>query len=274
MPEIVNDNLLEKGGSGSEIPEKFYQPETVEVEKDGKKEAVPFDFDGLTIPEKLIAKNEDGSINHEKTAKRILATTNKAVSSYTALEKRLGSHEAPPEKEDGYKLDYAKLPEMMRPTPESEKSFLKHFHGLGLNNKQAQGIMDRYAELLLSGIEIQNQEVPEVEAELQKVWGEKFDGNVAQARIAINTLLEDEDKGDVGKIGFELKTTYRILMKVLSKVGADLKEDNPPGGEGGGSEDIDVLMKSEPYWNAKHAEHEATVKKAQTYFKKKYPEKG
>ncbi|TAL22518.1 MAG: hypothetical protein EPN94_11020 [Nitrospirae bacterium] len=270
----VNQNLLGAAGNDTEIPEKFYQPEFVEVDKDGKKEKVNFDFDGMKIPEKMIVKNEDGSVNHEKTAKRILASTKKAVSSYSALEKRLGSHEAPPEKEDGYKLDYAKIPENMRPTPESEKSFLKYFHGHGLNNKQAQAMMDKYAELLLSGVEIQNRTVPEVEGELQKAWGDKFEGNVGAARVAINTLLEDEDKGDIGKIGFDLKTTYRMLMKVLAKVGADLQEDNPPAGDAAGAEAIDTLQKSEAYWNPKHAEHAATVRKVQEFYKKKYPEKG
>lgn len=275
MPDPVADNLLGTGGSGSEIPEKFYQPEVIEVEKDGKPEKVNFDFDSLKIPDKLIAKNEDGSINHEKTAKRILATTNKAVSSYTALEKRLGAHEPPPEKEDGYKLDYTSLPENMRPTPESEKSFLKHFHGLGLNNKQAQGIMNKYTELVLSGVELQNKTVPEVEAELQKNWGEGFDGNIKGAQLAINALLaDDEDKGNIGKIGFDGRVTYRILMKVLAKVGADLKEDNPPAGEGAGEESIEMLQKSEAYWNQQHPEHAATVRKVQAFYKKKYPEKG
>lgn len=273
MADPVIDNLLGTGGNGSEIPEKFYQPETVEVEKDGKKESVPFDFDALAIPQKFVVKNEDSSINHEKTAKRILATTNKAVSSYTALEKRLGAHELPPEKEDGYKLDYSNLPENMRPTPESEKSFLKHFHGLGLNNKQAQGIMNKYTELVLSGVELQNKTVPEVEGELKKVWGEGFDSNIQGAQLAINALLEDEDKGNIGKIGFDARVTYRILMKVLAKVGADLREDNPPAGEGTENEDIEKLMRSEAYLKADHAEHDIAVKKVNAYYERKYGKK-
>lgn len=275
MPDPTDVNLLGGSGNGTgvEIPEKFYQPETVEVEKDGKKESVQFDFEGLKVPEKFLVKNEDGSIDHEKTSKRILASTHKAVGSYTALEKRLGSYEAPPEKEDGYKLDYTKLPENMRPTPESEKSFLKHFHGLGINNKQAQGIMDKYAELVSSGVEIQSRVVPEVEGELQKAWGDKFDSNVAQARLAINTLLEGEDKGEIGKIGFDQKTTYRMLMKVLAKVGADLKEDNPPASGGAGDEDIEKLMRSDAYLKADHAEHDIAVKKVNAYYEKKYGKK-
>lgn len=277
MPDPENnstDNLL-GSGNGSDIPEKFFQPDVVEVKKeDGSTEKVNFDFDGLKIPEKLVIKKDDGSIDHEKTAKRILASTNKAVSSYTALEKRLGSYEAPPEKEDGYKLDYAKFPENMKPTPDREKAFLKRLHGMGYNNKQAQGAFDIYAELINEGLNIQNQFVPEVEGELKKVWGESFDGNVKQAQLAINALLDDEDKGNIGKIGFDQKITYRMLMKVLSKVGADLKEDNPPAGEGAaGQEGVETLMRSDAYLKADHPEHDIAVKKVNAHYEKTYGNK-
>ena len=269
------DNILGSGNNGVEIPEKFYQPETVEVEKDGKKESVPFDFDGLQIPEKLVVKNEDGSVNHEKTSKRILATTHKTIGSYTSLEKKLGNYEAPPEKEDGYKLDYTKMPENMRPAPESEKAMLKRFHGMGISNKHAQGVLDYYAEILNQGVDIQGKSVEEVEAELGKEWGDGFGGNIENARVAINTLLDEEYKGNIGKLGFDVKLTYKTLMKVLAKVGADLREDNPPagGGDGDGA-DVDTLMKSEAYWNAKHPEHDAVTKKVKAYFDKKFAEKG
>lgn len=267
-------NLLGGANDNVEIPEKFYQPEFVEVEKDGKKEKVSFDFDGLKIPEKLVVKNEDGSVNHEKTAKKILASTKKAVSSYSALEKRLGSAEAPPENEDGYKLDYAKFPENMKPTPEREKIFLKRLHGMGYNNKQAQGAFDIYAEIIREGLAIQKNTLPEAIKELEKDWGESFKANQENINIAFDALSDAEDKKNSEKIGKDLKVTYKALMKVLAKVGADLREDNPPGGDTAGEESISILQKSEAYWNAKHPEHAATVRKVQEFYKKKYPEKG
>lgn len=268
-------------GSETEIPEKFYQPEQVDLIKDGnpvinsegKTKKVPYDFDSLKIPEKLTVKNEDGSINFEKTAKRVLASTKKAVGSYTELETKLGklaNVELPPEKEDGYKLDYTAMPENLKPTPESEKSLLKHFYGLGLTNKQAQGIMSKYASILNAGMELQGKVVPEVAAEFKALHGDNLPAVMQHVTTAFNALADDEDKANLGKLGKDLKATYKTLTKILAKVGADLQEDVPPGGgPTGGDADIDVLMKSEAYWNMKHAEHAVTVAKVKAYFDKK-----
>jgi len=263
----VNKNLLGGAGDDVEIPEKFYQPEFIEVDKDGKKEKVSFDFDGLKIPEKLVVKNDDGSVNHEKTAKRILATTKKTVTSYSALEKRLGSHELPPEKEDGYKLDYSKFPEGVKIEADREKSFLKSCHAMGMTNKQVQGVMDRYADLISEGLQLQANQKQTVTDALKKEWGDNFEANLGLAQKAFLVYADEKDKANIDQFGNN-PAVLRLLSKIGKEIGGEDRE--PIGGSGASGEDIEVIMRSEAYWNEKHPEHKLVKQKVQAYYQKKY----
>lgn len=248
--------------------------------------------DVVEIPEKYRVFKEDGTTLDEAS------TLKKIAKSHSEVEKMLGTAEAAqlkaalkefpllkeliadrPANESEYKLDYSKYPEGVKIDPEREKSFLKHMHGLGVSRKQAQGIMDRFGELLGEGTALQKNQIENtlVSAvqELHEGWGAEAEANIKAAQVGFQQLAEDDDKANVAQIGKDLKVTYKTLMRMLSKVGKDFQEDNPPGGDGlTAADNIDVLMKSEAYWNPSHPEHTVTVKKITEFYTKKHQQKG
>ena len=187
----------------------------------------------------------------------------------------------PPENEGGYKLDYSAMPEGVKISPDGEKALLKSLHAAGMTNKQVQTVINKYAEAVKAGLEIQGQQATQkagevaatVEAELKTAWGADHDANVAAAQRGFNHLADDADRADIKKIGVDQGATYRILMKVLAKVGAGISEDVQVNlGESAVlNADLSVLMKSEAYLKADHPEHEATVAKVTALYNKLNP---
>jgi len=225
----------------------------------------------FTVPEKFLVKKEDGSMDWEGIGK-------KAIAGFSWAEKKIGSGEIPPEKEDGYTLDYKAFPEGIRVDAEKEKGFLKMMHGLGMTNKQAQGVIDKYAGMLTEGLQLQGKNVDAdyngVLTDVQKEWGEQAPEKKAAVNAAFRALADDRMKADADKIGKDLKATHRALLSVLAKVGADYQEDNPPVGETTGSgEAIEELQKSKAYWDPTDPQHETVNRKVKEYYSRKYAEK-
>lgn len=228
------------------------------------------------IPDKFRVSHADGTIDHE-------ATLAKALGSYAHLEKRFSSGDVPPETEEGYKLDYSAFPEGIKINPEGEKALLKSLHASGMTNKQVQTVINKYGEVIKQGIDIQKQQDTErvtatlrdVATELKTAWGENNDANVQAAVRGFNHLADETDKADISNIGIDAKATYRILMKVLAKVGAGVTEDRQVlNAEGAGLDGtLDTLRKSEAYTNVNHADHKSTVAKVTALYQKKYQKK-
>lgn len=219
---------------------------------------------GLEIPEKFRTTKEDGSIDYETSMQKVLQ-------SYSHLEKKIGTGDLPPEKEDGYKLDYSKFPEGVKIEPEREKGFLKSCHAMGMTNKQVQGVMDRYAELITEGLKVQGNQKQAAIDVLKKDWGENFDANVQAAQKGFLTYADEQDKANIDQLG-----NNPALLRLLAKIGKDIKEDSDVKGGGGSSiEDVETLMRSVAYWDDKHPDHKSTKQKVQTFYQKKYSaEKG
>lgn len=228
------------------------------------------------IPEKFKVVKADGSIDHE-------ATLAKALGSYTYLEKRLGSGDVPPETEAGYKLDYAAFPEGITINPEGEKALLKKLHGSGMTNKQVQTVINEYGSVIKQGLELQKTQegdrvaatLKDVATELSATWGANFEANQQAAIRGFNHLADATDKADLSKIGVDAKATYKILMKVLAKVGAGITEDRQISGVEMATidSDLEALQKSEAYIKSDHPDHKATVAKVTALYEKKYPKK-
>jgi len=213
----------------------------------------------VSVPEKFRVTKEDGSIDYN-------ATMQKMLESYTQLEKRVGTGDLPPKTENEYKIDYTKFPEGIKIDPEREKSFLKLCHTMGMTNKQVQGVMDRYAELITEGLKIQESQRKSTEETLRNEWGDNFDTNIRLAQKAFLAYADEQDKANIDQFG-----NNPALLRILFKIGKDMEEDVFVKGDTGLSSDsIESLMRSEQYWNEKHPEHKVTVQKVKEFYKKKY----
>ncbi len=199
------------------------------------------------VPEKFI--DEKGGIKIRDIAK-----------SYAHLEKRIGSGELPPKDETGYKVD-VKLPDGVEVSDENRKSFLKSCHAVGMTNKQVQFALDKYGEILNRFADSRDQTV----AGLKKDWAEGYDENMGFAQKALDALVDEGDRAVLLKAG-----NNPALIRLLARLGKDLKEDTPPAGEYVSSgDDIESLQKSKAYWDPKDPEHGKVKTKVTAYYEQK-----
>lgn len=208
----------------------------------------------LEVPEKF--RTADGALNQEALLK-----------SYTELEKKLGAGEVPPKSPDEYKLDY-KLPEGVTVDKEAEKSFLASCHAQGMTNKQVQFVMTKYADILGAQVEAKTATMEQTVAGLKTAWGEQFDENMTLARKAFAAIADEADRAELQKQG-----NNPAFLRMLAKIGANLKEDTPPIGNplpSGSEDEIQALMRSEAYWNAKNPDHLTVKAKVEAYHKAKF----
>jgi len=179
-----------------------------------------------------------------------------------------------PESPDQYKLDVKS--EVVPLDEGTIKSFAENAHQLGLNNKQAQGILEYYKNSM-EGSAQQAQIDTETaqanaEAELRKEWGRSFDENIkkagAVAKANMNPEILDMQLKDGTRLGDHpavIKGFANIanLMSEDKMIGTG--EDNSTSGRDYQSEISSLVNdKDGPYWNKAHPEHDKVVQQVFT----------
>lgn len=105
------------------------------------------------------------------------------------------------------------------------------FHGLGLTDRQAQGVADWWQGQSAGAVEASeaqyNEQVASDTAGLRKEWGAAYDKNVSAAQAATREFGLDEKAVD----GLESTLGFGGLMKFMHKIGAKLGEDTLDGGD-------------------------------------------
>jgi hypothetical protein len=179
-----------------------------------------------------------------------------------------------PESPDQYKLDVKS--EVVPLDDGTIKSFAENAHKLGLNNKQAQGILEYYKNSM-EGSAQQAQIDTETaqanaEAELRKEWGRSFDENIkkagAVAKANMNPEILDMQLKDGTRLGDHpavIKGFANIanLMSEDKMIGTG--EDNSTSGRDLESEISSLVNDRDgPYWNKAHPEHDKVVQQVFT----------
>ena len=135
-----------------------------------------------------------------------------------------------PESPDKYKLDVKS--EVVPLDDGTIKSFAENAHKLGLNNKQAQGILDYYKNSM-EGSAQQAQIDTETaqanaEAELRKEWGRSFDENIkkagAVAKANMNPEILDMQLKDGTRLG-----DHPSVIKGFANIANLMSEDKMIG---------------------------------------------
>ena len=180
-----------------------------------------------------------------------------------------------PESPDQYKLDVKS--EVVPLDDGTIKSFAENAHKLGLNNKQAQGILEYYKNSM-EGSAQQAQIDTETaqanaEAELRKEWGRSFDENIkkagAVAKANMNPEILDMQLKDGTRLGDHpsvIKGFANIanLMSEDKMIGTG--EDNSTSGRDLESEISSLVNDRDgPYWNKAHPEHDKVVQQVFTF---------
>ena len=179
-----------------------------------------------------------------------------------------------PESADKYKLE---VQSETAPLDDSAiKQFAENAHQLGLNNKQAQGILEFYKNSMEGSVQQAriNTETAQANAEqeLRKEWGRSYDENIKKAgAIAKANMSEDI-------LNMELKDGTRIgdhpsVIKGFANIANLMSEDKLVSTE---SENVDrgtdyeaeisklVNDRDGPYWNKAHPDHDKVVQQVFT----------
>jgi len=153
------------------------------------------------------------------------------------------------------------------------KSFAENAHQLGLNNKQAQGILEFYKNSMEGSVQ-QNQVDMETaqaqaEQELRKEWGRAYEDNIKKASSVAKANM------DANILDMQLKDGTRLgdnpaIIKGFANIANLMSEDKLVSTESEGvSQGIDydteiskiVNDRDGPYWNKAHPEHDKIVQK-------------
>jgi hypothetical protein len=179
-----------------------------------------------------------------------------------------------PESPDKYKLEVQS--ETVPLDENTVKQFAENAHKLGLNNKQAQGVLEYYKNSMEGSLQQARIDTETAQAnaeqELRKEWGRSYDENIKKAgAIAKANMSEDI-------LNMELKDGTRIgdhpaVIKGFASIANLMSEDKLVSTE---SENVDrgtdyeaeisklVNDRDGPYWNKSHPDHDKVVQQVFT----------
>ena len=202
--------------------------------------------------------------------KIIIPTNNSTEDQWNEVYSKLGR----PESADKYALD-AKS-ETVQMDEGAIKSFAEQSHKLGLNNKQAQGILEYYKNNMegsaqQSRIDTETAQT-QAEQQLRQEWGRDFDNQVSKAgalaKANINTEVLDMTLSNGTRLG-----DHPDIIKGFAKIAGMMSEDKILSTESENvntSKDIEseisTIMndKNGPYWNRQHPDHDKMVQQVYT----------
>ena len=178
---------------------------------------------------------------------------------------KLGRPESPDKYTLEFKTDVAPVDENVI------KGFAQNAHKLGLNNKQAQGILEFYKSTLEGSAKEMsvNMEAAQASAanSLRSEWGKSYDENLRRASNVAQTYLEPELLDTQLRDGSRLGDNPKII-KAFANIANLLSEDQIIGSESDNilqgrdvEKEIEELTtdRQGAYWNKMHPNHNKVV---------------
>ena len=138
-------------------------------------------------------------------------------------------------------------------------------HELGLNNRQAQKLIDKYGELMIQ----QHTETMQARGaqleQLREAYGDLYERKVTLGQRAMQKIGGEELVDHMEANGW---ATDPVMVKAMIKMGALFEEQNFIDGHVGGMGSGEAKAKldaifgdmSHPYWNGSHPDHDRAVK--------------
>jgi hypothetical protein len=176
------------------------------------------------LPEKYKVSKADGSLDFEASARKL-------GESYKHLEQRFGSGDAPPKTADEYapKVETEGFSFDEFKKSDEAQSFLKAAHAKGINNDQLSFVLGEYykqAPQLVAGAK--ELDAQSAQAELRKEWktDAEYTAGIQQAIRTFNAYATEEEKSQIDLVG-----NNPLVIRLLSRIGKELKEDTPAQGQ-------------------------------------------
>ena len=217
-----------------------------------------------------LAKSYINAVKMIGQDKIVIPTKNSSQEAWDEAYAKLGR----PESADKYALD-AKSDVV--PFDETAiKSFAEQSHKLGLNNKQAQGILEFYKNNMEGSAQQAKIDTEtaqsQAEQQLRQEWGRDFEGKVKQAgalaKANINPEVLDMTLSNGTRLG-----DHPEIIKGFAKIANMMSEDKIVATE---SENVNTVTDIEseisaitndtdgPYWNKQHPDHDKIVQQVYT----------
>ena len=202
--------------------------------------------------------------------KIVIPTKNSGQEAWDEAYAKLGR----PESADKYALDVKS--EVVNLDEGAIKSFTENAHQLGLNNKQAQGILEFYKNNMegtaqQSKIDTETAQA-QAEQQLRQEWGRDFEGKVKQAgalaKANINPEVLDMTLSNGTRLG-----DHPEIIKGFAKIAGMMQEDKIVATESENAQSVNnieeeissiVNDRNGPYWNKQHPEHDKMVQQVYT----------
>ena len=179
-----------------------------------------------------------------------------------------------PESADKYSLN-AKS-EVVPIDEQAIKQFAENAHQLGLNNKQAQGILEFYKNNMEGMAKQAKVDTETAQAQstqqLRQEWGREFDTNIKKAEALAKANMNPEILDMQLKDGMRLGDHPEII-KGFAKIAGMMSEDKIVSTESenvSSNTDVETEIsdimnnKDGPYWNRSHPDHDKVVQQVYT----------
>ena len=202
--------------------------------------------------------------------KVVIPTNNSTEEQWNEVYDKLGR----PESAEKYSLD-AKS-KVVSLDENAVKQFAETSHKLGLNNKQAQGLLEFYKQNMegtaqQAKIDTETAQA-QAEQELRSEWGREFDVRVKQASSLAKANIKPEVLDMTLSNGTRLGDHPEII-KGFAKIAGMMSEDKIVSTESESvqsnqsiQDEIDSIIndKASPYWHKSHPNHDKQVQQVYT----------
>lgn len=212
-----------------------------------------------------LAKSYINAVSMIGSDKIPLPNKNATEEQWNEVYNKLGRPESP----DKYKLE---LKTDVTAVDENViKGFAENAHKLGLNNSQAQGILEFYKQTLESSAKDMSITMESAQAnaanELRKEWGKSYDENIQKAASIAKTYLGSDVLDTQLRDGSRLGDNVKVI-KAFANIAGLLSEDKIVGAGSDNitkARDIEAEIKEitnnkkGAFWNRMDPDHEKTV---------------
>jgi hypothetical protein len=217
-----------------------------------------------------LAKSYINAVKMIGQDKLVIPTNNSTEEHWDEVYTKLGR----PESADKYSLDVKS--EVVNLDENAIKQFAEQSHKLGLNNKQAQGILEFYKNNMegtaqQSKIDTETAQA-QAEQQLRQEWGRDFEGKVKQAgalaKANINPEVLDMTLSNGTRLG-----DHPEIIKGFAKIAGMMQEDKIVATESENAQSVSnieeeiasmVNDRNSPYWNKQHPDHDKMVQQVYT----------
>lgn len=219
MNEAQSNSALQASAPAADLTT---QPEVTQQKDSLLSQAAANNTDWL--PDKYKVSKTDGSLDVEASARKL-------GESYKHLEQRFGSGDVPPKTADDYapKVEAEGFNFNEFKKNDEAQSFLKAAHAKGINNDQLSFVLSEYykqaPQLVQGAKELDSQSA---QAELRKEWktDAEYTAGIQQAIRTFNAYATEEEKSQIDLVG-----NNPLVIRLLSRIGKELKEDTPAQGQ-------------------------------------------